>query len=91
MDEVAITARSIEIKKEKDADDRDVFVVSRKRSGKAGSLNVDDSTGGVYSSWERVLEELSDLNLPSRLLNGVKKQLDSVGSATINMTEMPGV
>jgi hypothetical protein len=91
MDEVVITARSIEIKKEKDADDRDVFVVSRKRSGNAGTFNVADSTGGVYSSWERVLDELSDLNLPSRLLNGVKQQLDSAGFATINMTEMPGL
>jgi hypothetical protein len=88
MDEVIITASSLEFKKEKDADGGDVFVVTRRHFGKAGTFNTDGSTGGVYSSWETVLEKIKDLNLPSRLLNGVKKQLDSIGSATINMTEM---
>ena len=40
---------------------------------------------------ERVVEELKDLNLPSRVLNGMKKQLESVDSVFFNMTETPGL
>jgi hypothetical protein len=91
MEEVEITATRIEINKKKDADGGDVFEVSIKRSGKAGSFDIAGSTGGVYSSWERVVEELKDLNLPSRVLNGMKKQLESVDSVFFNMTETPGL
>ena len=51
MEEVEITATRIEINKKKDADGGDVFEVSIKRSGKAGSFDIARSTGGVYSSW----------------------------------------
>lgn len=91
VEDVEIVAKSIEIKKEKDADGKDVFIVSRKHSGNAGTFNVAGSTGGVYSSWERAVESLQDLNLPSRLLSGMKKQLDTADFATLNITETPGL
>jgi hypothetical protein len=83
--DVAITAQSIEIKKAKDADGGDVYEFSLKRLGKAGTIDVAGSTGGVYSSWERVMQEIAPLNLPSRLLNGAKTELDAKGFVTINM------
>jgi hypothetical protein len=85
MEEVVITKRVLEIKKKKDADGGDVFELSRKEFGSAGTMNTERSTGGVYSSWERVLKEVEDLNLPSRLLNGAKAQLDAAGFTTINV------
>lgn len=91
MEEVVITARSVEIRKKKDADGGDVYAVSHLRAGTAGNFNVSGNTGGIYSSWDRVLEELKDLNLPSRLLNGARKQLDSVDFVRINLAETPGI
>jgi hypothetical protein len=88
MNDVVITAKSLEIKKEKDADGNDIFVVSRRHSGTAGTFKSDGSTGGVYSSWDVVLEKIADLNLPSRLLNGIKKQLDSAGFALVNLSSL---
>jgi hypothetical protein len=85
MEEVVVTKRVLEIKKKKDRDGGDVFEVSRRHSGKAGTFNTDGSTGGVYSSWETVLEKIKDLNLPPRLLNGAKQMLDSAGFATIDL------
>jgi len=85
MEEVVITKRVLEIRTKRDADGNDLFDLSRKEFATAGTMNADRSTGGVYSSWERVLEEIADLDLPSRLLNGAKAQLDKVGFATINM------
>jgi hypothetical protein len=85
MEEVVITKRVLEMKKRKDADGGDVFELSRKEFGSVGAMNTDRCTGGVYSSWERVLKEIEDLNLPSRLLNGAKARLDAVGFATINI------
>jgi hypothetical protein len=85
MDEVVVTARSVEIKRKKDRDGQDVFEVSRRRTGKAGTFNVEGSEGGTYSSWEVVLAKIADLDLPPRLLNAAKKQLDSAGFAVINV------
>jgi hypothetical protein len=83
--EVEITKLVLEIKKEKDSDGKDIFLVSRRRMGKAGTFNTEGSEGGYYSSWETVLEKIKDLNLPSGLLNGAKQQVDLAGSATINL------
>jgi hypothetical protein len=85
MEEVVVTKRVLEIKKKKDSDGGDVFEVSRRHFGKAGTFKTDGSTGGVYSSWETVLEKVNDLNLPPRLLNGAKQLLDSAGFATIDL------
>lgn len=85
MEEAVVTKRVLEIKKFKDRDGVDVFEVSRRHSGHAGTFKTDGSTGGVYSSWETVLEKTKDLNLPPRLLNGAKRMLDSAGFATIDL------
>jgi hypothetical protein len=72
----------VEIVKEKDANERDVFLVSRKHAGitSAGS-------GTYYSSWTMLENGLSDLNLPTGLLNGMKEQVDSRGFATVNLPD----
>jgi hypothetical protein len=85
MEDVLISKMVVDIEKQKDRDGRDVFTVSRRQVGKAGSFDVAGSTGATYSSWQRVLAELEDLNLPTRLLDGVKRMVDTVGSATINL------
>jgi hypothetical protein len=72
----------LEIAKEKDANERDVFLVSRKHVGQTSA-----GTGTHYSSWAMVEHGLSGLNLPTRLLSGMKEQVDSRGFATANLTD----
>ena len=91
IEKVEITAPSVEIRKEKDAEGQDLFFITRRRSGEAGGyLIVGRDNQGTASSWDLVLEKISDLNLPSRLLNGAKRQLDQVGSAIINVSGVAG-
>jgi hypothetical protein len=85
MKELVVTKRVLEIKKKKDRDGGDVFEVSRRHFGAAGTFNTDGGTGAVYSSWETVLEKTKDLNLPPRLLGGAKQMIDSAGFATIDL------
>ncbi len=85
MEDLVVTKKVLEIKKEKDRDGRDVFQVSRRHFSEAGTFKTNGSTGGVYSSWEIVLEKVKDLNLPPRLLNSAKQMIDSAGFATINL------
>ena len=72
----------LEIVNEKDANERDVFLVSRKPAGITSA-----GTGTYYSSWTMVEHGLSDLNLPTRLLNGMKEQVDARGFAAVNLPD----
>jgi len=72
----------IEIAKEKDANDKDVFLVSRKHAGPTSA-----GKGTYYSSWTMVEQGLSDLNLPTRLLNGMREHVYSRGFDTVNLPD----
>jgi hypothetical protein len=91
-EEVKIPATSVEIRLEKDSEGKDVFFISRRRLGNAGKIDlVGTENLGTASSWEFVQEKIGELNLPSRLLNAAKKQLEDVGFAIINASEVEGL
>jgi hypothetical protein len=91
-EEVTISARSIEIRVEKDSDGKDLFFISLRHLGNAGKIDIAGTENlGTASSWELVQEKIAELNVPSRLLSAAKKQVEASGFAVINMSEVNGL
>jgi hypothetical protein len=75
----------LEIIKEKDADQKDVFLVSRKQPGRTMGFDTETGTGKYYSDWTAVEEGLRDLKLPRRSLEAMRSMVEQAGFAEANL------